>query len=43
MCIVVICTNVEDVKDSKKYLYLIQDDQAHQRPRVEVYAQKEDD
>ena len=33
------------LKTSKilKYLYLIQDDQAHQRPRVEAYAQKEDD
>ena len=26
-----------------KYLYLIQDDQAHQCPRVEVYAQEKDD
>ena len=26
-----------------KYLYLIQDDQARQHLRVEVYAQKEED
>ena len=51
-CIVVICTNVGDVEDCKKYMYcsylhkcprhrrylkcmyLFQDDQAHQHPRV---------
>ena len=42
-CIVGICTNDEDVEDCKKYLYLIQDDQAHQHPRVEAYGEKEDD
>ena len=42
-CIVLICTDVKDVEDCKKYWYLIQDDQAHQCPRVEVYDEKEDD